>query len=163
MLVCEPVGVYVHLVHAGAWGGQKKAQIPRNGNYEYLWATMWVLGTKPWSSVRAVSAFNQWAIFPVPTLLYTRSLPDLRAYQLEETSWTIAVQTSSYLFLPSTGIIIAAHPTWILTWVLGIQTQGCTLAWQALYWLCHFPWVLDNEHRFHTLVKLCTLNHISTS
>ena len=32
----------------------------------WLWAALWALGTEPWSSGRATSALNHWAISPAP-------------------------------------------------------------------------------------------------
>ena len=35
------------------------------GQTDYLWATNWVLGIKPWSNGKAANALNLYAIFPV--------------------------------------------------------------------------------------------------
>jgi hypothetical protein len=41
---------------------RRRHRIPWNWNYRWLWAAMWVLGTKPKSSARAGRALNHWAI-----------------------------------------------------------------------------------------------------
>lgn len=41
--------------------------VPRNWKYRWLWASMCVPRTKPWSATRAAGAFNHWAISPAPT------------------------------------------------------------------------------------------------
>ena len=57
---------------------RKENQGPRNWNYGRLWATEWVLETKPWSPITTASTLNCWAIFPAPeklslsTTLYTK-------------------------------------------------------------------------------------------
>lgn len=45
---------------------------------------------------------------------------------------------SSGLPVSSTGVT-ECHHTQLWTWVLGIQTQPLTLAWQAFYWWSHLP------------------------
>lgn len=47
-----------------AQGRQKQYQLLWNGHYRWVWATVWVLGTKPGASKRATGAFNSWAISP---------------------------------------------------------------------------------------------------
>lgn len=51
---------------SGACGGQKKAFEPLEIEYRWLLATMWVLGTKPYSSLRAASVLNHRDISPHP-------------------------------------------------------------------------------------------------
>lgn len=41
-------------------------QIPWNWSYSQLGATMWVLGTQPWSNARAVRALDCGTISPSP-------------------------------------------------------------------------------------------------
>jgi hypothetical protein len=54
----------------------KGFQVPRNWSYRCLWISMWVLGTKPKSFIRA-SALNYWATGP-PLVSGSRSTEWLR-------------------------------------------------------------------------------------
>lgn len=49
----------------------RKHQFPWNHSYYgCLWAAMWMLGTQPQSSTRAISALNHWAVSPDPTAVF---------------------------------------------------------------------------------------------
>lgn len=43
--------------------GGPKLLDPCNWSCEWLWATTWVLATKPGSPIRTMTAFNHWAIY----------------------------------------------------------------------------------------------------
>ena len=58
-----PECVSVFLVPKAA---RKGYQIPWTQSYPWLWATTWVLGTKPRFSGRAASDLKLWAISPYP-------------------------------------------------------------------------------------------------
>lgn len=42
---------------------KKEPRGPWDWNYGRLWATVWVLETKPWSHIRTASTINSWTIF----------------------------------------------------------------------------------------------------
>lgn len=67
------VWVYVHDMHTDSRGTQRR-QISWNWNYEPLWASMWVVGPKPKSSIRAVSTVNHGAFSPAIMIFYESSL-----------------------------------------------------------------------------------------
>jgi len=49
---CMPV----HHLHAGPTDDRRKSQMPWNRSYRWLWATMWMLGIKPWGSNQCLSS-----------------------------------------------------------------------------------------------------------
>jgi hypothetical protein len=65
-------GMYVCIPLARLVSSEVRRQqgIPWNWSYNGLWATMWVLGTKPWSSVGATVDFTCWGISTAPPLIY---------------------------------------------------------------------------------------------
>jgi hypothetical protein len=82
MHICAPHICSVCRVQRGHW-------IPWNWNYKGLWATPWVLGLKPRSSGRAVSALNCSAISPVLIIfslplqiIFVTSMTGVRIYGL---------------------------------------------------------------------------------
>lgn len=53
--------------------------IPWNWKYIWLWAVIWLLGTEPRTSWRAISALNHKAISPAPTPISDNSVGPVRA------------------------------------------------------------------------------------
>jgi len=52
----------------GIWGSQKRAMDPWNWSYRQSWATMWELGTKPWSLARETNALLLSHLFSLEAL-----------------------------------------------------------------------------------------------
>lgn len=63
MCACVLECLHTHHVHAGAFEGQNRYQIPRKWSYRCLWATIWVLGKESRPSAKA-SALNFWKNSP---------------------------------------------------------------------------------------------------
>jgi hypothetical protein len=53
--------------YLGPMEARRGHQMPWNWSYKWLWASMWVMQTKPGSSPRVASELN-WAISPAPTM-----------------------------------------------------------------------------------------------
>jgi hypothetical protein len=62
-----PAYMYVHHMHAWCLKRPEGHQI--SWSYRWLWATMWVLGSKPGSSARAASSLKHWVISPASVLV----------------------------------------------------------------------------------------------
>lgn len=68
----------LYLYHVHTWCPWKSAHgvLPGTGVPTGLWATIWVLGVEPRSSVRATSTLSYWAILLTPSIIL--KLPRLR-------------------------------------------------------------------------------------
>jgi hypothetical protein len=117
MCGCVPCACMTFHYHEHSWCSQRSEEniwFPWDWNYVQLWAALWVLGIKPWSSGRIASALSLWAISPAPLPYYYYG-----ACQLSHTDWLQAVQI--HLALPSSpGITGAFCHVWLFMWVLVI-------------------------------------------
>lgn len=82
-----PTWIYMYLMHVGAQGAKKTWT---SWSYGELWATMWVLGTKPRSSTRATSAVHLWAMSPAPPTKYFNYTYYLLTIQRETCTWFLS-------------------------------------------------------------------------
>lgn len=68
--IFSPKFMCTSVLLASMWTWVEHLQSPEEGNgshgngVRWLWATMWALGTKPWSSARPGGTLNHWAICP---------------------------------------------------------------------------------------------------
>ena len=100
-------------------------QIPWNRRYRQLWAASWLLGIKPWSSERAASALNHWAIYRLQALLKTWAVPRKHAGSCSHVDCAPPVLSASCL-IPFP--LLPERPAWKLNWVTVFQLKGlsCT-------------------------------------
>lgn len=81
--VCTYVFMCICDMHTSAWDYQKRELGPLKVELHVLdWASAWVLGTKPGSSLRAVSALISCAIFlgPIVLIYISLSLKNLKYF-----------------------------------------------------------------------------------
>jgi hypothetical protein len=103
---------------------------PRNWNYRWFWAVMWVLGTEPRSSLRAVNILTTELFFqPLDTRMSTCTPEDLRG-PLPKLKVTCQL-------LLSLGLTSAAEFKWSpATSICSVHTEGGTAKLRALCKLC---------------------------
>lgn len=64
-----PAGMCMNHVHSVPTEVRREYWITSKWSYRRLWVMMWALGIEPWSSTRATSVLNHWAISPSPVEL----------------------------------------------------------------------------------------------
>lgn len=114
MCVCLPSCMSVHVCTWYLWSpGQEKVLDSLDRSYGWLWATMWILGTKPRSSARAACALSCWAISPAPLSVLTTTVYhkviSVCCFCLHNTGFGERLQSVEYIRLASMRTQVASR------------------------------------------------------